>query len=691
MSNPLLQPYKTVFETAPFEEIELAHYQPAIEASIEEAKAEIEAIVNNTEVPTFANTVEALERSGKLMGKITSIFFNLNSAETSDEMQAIAQKVSPLITAFSTDLLLNEGLFKRVKAVFESEEKGHLTAEQNYLLEKTYKSFVRNGANLEGEDREKLKALNNRLSVLSLTFGENVLKDTNAFEMLVEDLVDLKGLPDGAIQAAKAEAEQKDYKQGYLFTVDYPSYIPFMKYAENRELRQKMFLAFGSKGFQDNDNNNEDIVKEIATLRAEKAQLLGYETHADFILEERMAEKPAKVYALWDELITHAMPKAKEELAEVQALTDRENGPNPLERWDFSYYSEKLQMEKFAINDEVLKPYFKLENVISGAFQTAEKLFGIIFKERTDIQKYHKDVQTFEVLKPNGEHLAVFYADFFPRSSKRGGAWMTSFRGQNKYDGKEQRPHVAIVCNFTKPTKDKPSLLTFNEVTTLFHEFGHALHGLMANGYYESMSGTSVFWDFVELPSQLMENWCYEKDCLDLFAKHYETGETIPADLIQKIKDSMNFLSAYQTVRQVSLGRLDMAWHDRKDAPTKSVYETETESGAKTALFPEEKRTLTSTAFSHIFSGGYSAGYYSYKWAEVLEAGAFEYFKINGIFDKVTAKKYQENILEKGGSQHPMELYKAFRGQEPDSRALLRKSGLVPSVLRTSSPREEVS
>ena len=597
-------------------------------------------------------------------------------------MQAIAQSISPLITAFSTELLLNEGLFKKVKAVYDGNEKKSLSAEKAYLLDKSYKSFVRNGANLVGEQRERLKELNNRLSVLSLTFSEHVLKDTNAFEMLITDEVDLAGLPDGAIQAAKAEAEQKGHEKGWLFTIDYPSYIPFMKYAENRELRKKMYLAFGSKGFQDNENNNEAIVKEVATLRAEKAQLLGYDTHADFVLEERMAEKPAKVYALWDELITYALPKAKEELAEVQALADRLGGPNPLDRWDFSFYSEKLQMEKFAINDEVLKPYFKLENVISGAFQTAEKLFGITFKERTDIQKYHKDVQTFEVLDNNGKHLAVFYADFFPRPSKRGGAWMTSFRGQNKYDGKNQRPHVAIVCNFTKPTADKPSLLTFNEVTTLFHEFGHALHGLMANGYFESMSGTSVFWDFVELPSQLMENWCYEKDCLDLFAKHYETGETIPASLIQKIKDSMNFLSAYQTVRQVGLGQLDMAWHDRKIAPTKSVYEIETEAGADTALFPEEKQTLTSTAFSHIFSGGYSAGYYSYKWAEVLEADAFEYFKSNGIFDKIIAKKYKENILEKGGCQHPMELYKAFRGQEPDSKALLRKSGLVAVALK---------
>lgn len=674
--NPLLLPFDTPFGTVPFEQIELAHYEPAVEAAIEAARAEIEEITSNTDTPDFKNTIEALERSGRLMGKVSAIFFNLNSAETSDEMQAIAQRISPLLTMYSTEVLLNEALFAKVKAVHDTAT--DLEAEQAYLLDKTYKSFVRNGANLTGDSRERLKAINTRLATLSLKFSEHVLNDTNAFELWIEDKADLSGLPQGVIEAAQAAASAKDRPDAYLFTIDYPSYIPFMKYADNRELREELYIAFGSRGCQDNDNNNEAIVLEIANLRQERAVLLGYKTHADFVLEERMAETPDKVYALWDELLTHAIPKAKDEIAEVQALANELGGPDSIEKWDFSYYSEKLKSQKFAINDEVLKPYFQLENVISGAFQTAEKLFGIRFEERQDIQKYHKDVMTYEVLNDKGEHLAVFYADFFPRSGKRSGAWMTSFRGQNKYDSIDQRPHVAIVCNFTKPTASQPALLTFNEVTTLFHEFGHALHGMLANGHYESLSGTSVFWDFVELPSQLMENWCYEQECLNLFAKHYETQAAIPVELIDKIKASIHFLSAYQTVRQVGLGQLDMAWHDLEDMPDNtSVMAWENQSGERTALFPQDDNLSTSTAFGHIFSGGYSAGYYSYKWAEVLEADAFEYFKSEGIFNEAIAQKYKTNILEKGGAVHPMSLYKAFRGQEPDSSALLRKSGLL--------------
>ncbi len=675
MNNPLLGEFNTTFSTVPFEEIQLTDYKPAIEFAVEQAKSEVNTIVDSKQEPDFYNTIEALEKSGKLLGLISGTFFNLNSAETSAEMQRIAQEISPVLTAYSTELLLNETLFERVKAVHELPN-NELSPEQAYLLDKTYKSFVRNGANLNEKDKERLKAINTQQARLSLTFGEHVLKDTNDFELLITNEEDLAGLPKGVIEAA-AETAKARGKEGYIFTIDYPSYIPFMKYSKNRELRKQMHLAFGSRGFRDNDNNNESILMEISGLRHEKANLLGYNSHAEFVLEERMAESPEKVYNLWDELLEYALPKAKEEIHEVQVLADQLNGPNPIERWDFSYYSELLKNKKFAINDEILKPYFQLENVIEGAFMTAGKLFNIQFKERNDIQKYHSDVITYEVLDQNNEHLAVLYADFFPRASKRSGAWMTSFRGQNNYDGVNQRPHVAIVCNFTKPTGSTPSLLTFNEVTTLFHEFGHALHGMLANGYYESLSGTSVFWDFVELPSQLMENWCYEKECLDLFARHYETSESIPVELVEKIKASVNFLGAYQTVRQVGLGQLDMAWHDLKEIPDTKVIEWEQKAGEATMLFANDNQIAVSPAFSHIFSGGYSAGYYSYKWAEVLEADAFEYFKETGIFSIETAKKYKENILEKGGSEHPMSLYKSFRGKEPDSKALLRKGGLL--------------
>ncbi len=677
MSNPLLQEFKTPFNTIPFNEIKKEHYQPAMEKAMAMGRADIQSIKNNAAPPDFNNTIEALERSGKLLDTISSIFFNLNSCETSDEMQQIAQDLSPMLSAYSDDILLDDDLFKKIKTAYENSDKQQLTKEQLMLLEKTYKSFVRNGANLNDASKNKLKEINTRLSILSLNFGENLLKDSNQFEMWIDNEADLKGLPDGVKEAARMSAKEKGKDNLWLFTLDYPSYIPFMMFADNRELRKKLYMAFGSRSFNNNEYNNENIVKEIAGLRHKKALLLGYASHADIVLEERMAEKPEKVYKLLDELLEHAKPVAFDELKEVQDLCNTLNGPNPMERWDFSYYSEKLKNEKFAINDEILKPYFQLEKVIEGAFKTAEKLYGITFEKRDDIQVYHKEVSTYDVKDANGKHVSIFYADFFPRPSKRNGAWMTSFRGQNKYDNKEQRPFVSIVCNFTKPTETKPSLLTFNEVTTLFHEFGHALHGMLADGHYESLSGTSVYWDFVELPSQLMENWCYEKECLDLFARHYQTNQMIPIELVQKIKDSANFLSGYQTVRQVGLGRLDLAWHNLTEIPTNTVNEFETNATIETELFAPVKGVNTSCAFSHIFQGGYSAGYYSYKWAEVLEADTFEYFLETGVFNKNTAKKFKDNILSRGGSEHPMELYKKFRGQEPSTKPLLRKSGLL--------------
>lgn len=677
MNNPLLHSFNTKFNSIPFEEIKLEHFKPAFEEAIKLGKQEIELIKNNTESPDFLNTIEKLERSGKLLDTISTIFFNLNSAETSDEMQALAQEMSPLLTAYSNEILFDEALFKRIKAVYDNKDNERLSEEQQMLLEETYISYVDNGANLNPEQKEELKKINTELSKLSLKYGENVLKDSNAFELIITDENDLIGLPDDVKEAAMMTAKAKGKENCWCFNLDFPSYIPFMQYSENRELRKKMFLAYGSRAFKQNEYNNENNLKKISELRLKKANILGFGSHAAKTLKRRMAEKTENVQKLFDELVKHAMPIAKQEIAEITEHAKKLNGPEKLERWDFSYYSEKLKKEKFDIDDEILKPYFQLEKVLDGVFATANKLYGIKFIVRSDIQKYHKDIVTYEVLDENDKHLALFYADFFPREGKRNGAWMTSFQGQNKYDGIEQRPHVSIVCNFTKPTETKPSLLTFNEVTTLFHEFGHSLHGIFADGYYESLSGTSVYWDFVELPSQIMENWCFEKECLDIFAKHYSTNEPIPMELVQKIKDSANYLSAYQTVRQVSLGVLDMAWHDTKTTITDSVGDFEKKVAEKFDLMPKVEGVNTSCSFSHIFQGGYSAGYYSYKWAEVLEADAFEYFQETGVFNKETARKFRENILSKGGSAHPMTLYKNFRGKEPSAEALLRKNGLI--------------
>ena len=674
-NNPFLQPYSAPFGAIPFDKIKLEHFLPAFEEGIRQGKQEIEEIKSLK--PSFANTIEKLERNGDLLNRVSTVFFNLNSSETSDEMQKLAQEISPLLTAYSNEISLDRDLFEAVKDVFEDEDRSKLTDEQIYLLEKTYKGFVRSGANLSDDDKEELKKINTQLAKLSLTFSENVLKDTQGYELWITNEKDLKGLPEGTKEAAQLLAKSKGKESGWLFTLDYPSYIPFMKYAENRTLRKELNEAFGARGFNDNENNNESVVREIVELRLKKANLLGYDTYAEFVLEERMAEHPSKVYALWNELLEVALDKSKEELKEVGEMAKNLGDNSSIEAWDFAFYSEKLKNKKFAINDELLKPYFKLENVLQGAFDVAGKLYDLSFIERKDIPVYHEDVVTYEVVDAEGDFVALFYADFFPRAGKRGGAWMTSFRGQNKYNGNEQRPFISIVCNFTKPTETKPSLLTFNEVTTLFHEFGHALHGMLANGYYESLSGTSVFWDFVELPSQLMENWCYEKEALELFAKHFENGEVIPMEYVQKIKDSAQFLSAYQTVRQTSLGQLDMAWHNQSEMTELSVADFERKVTEKTSLFHFNPKTNTSCAFSHIFAGGYAAGYYSYKWAEVLEADAFEVFKENGIFDKKTATSFKENVLSKGGSKHPMKLYKQFRGQEPSTKALLKKSGLL--------------
>ena len=670
--NPLLQP----FNTAPFSKISNEHYKPAIKEAIEMAKKEIAVIVKNEAKPTFENTTEALEFTGEKLNRITSIFFNLNSAETNDEIQKIAQEISPWLSEFRNDITLNQALFQKVKTVFEDRERLTLTSEQKTLLEKQYKGFARNGANLKGVDKTALRKIDASLSKLSLKFGENVLAETNAFEMHLIDEKQLSGLPDSTKEAAQQLATEKG-KEGWIFTLDYPSYIPFLTYADHRELRKKMAIAAGKKAFQDNAFNNEQIVLDIVQLRHQRANLLGYKTHAHFVLEERMAETPEKVIAFSNDLLKKAKPAAKTEFTHLENYAKKLDGIDQLQKWDGAYYSEKLKKEIFDLDQEILKPYFKLENVIDGAFTIAHKLFDLNFEEVTNIDKYHEDVKTYNVTNTNGDFIAVFYADFHPRKGKRNGAWMTSYKSQQVKKGINERPHVSIVCNFTKPTATKPSLLTFNEVTTLFHEFGHALHGMLANTTYNSLSGTSVSWDFVELPSQILENWCYEKEALALFAKHYETGEMIPMKYVEKIKESASFHEGMQTLRQLSFGLLDMQWHGQDPSEITSIKGFENEAFANTNLYPTVEDNCMSTAFSHIFQGGYAAGYYSYKWAEVLDADAFEYFLEEGIFNKEVATKFKENVLSKGGTEKPMTLYKRFRGKAPKPDALLKRAGLL--------------
>ena len=672
--NPLLQD----FDIAPFEQVKNEHYKPAIEKAIELAKAEIEEIVQNSEAPSFENTTVALDFTGEKLNRITSIFFNLNSAETNDEMQQIAQEVSPWLSEFRNDVTLNEDLFKRVKSVYNSKENLNLNPEQSMLLDKQYKGFARNGANLNDEDKAKLREIDAKLSKLSLQFGQNVLAETNSFELHITDEKDLAGLPESAKEGAKEIAKSKD-KEGWVFTLDYPSYIPFMTYADNRELRKKMSIAFGKKGFQDNENNNEKIVLEVVNLRHQRANLLGYNTHADFVLEERMAENPNTVIDFSNNLLEKAKPAAVREFKNLTNYAKKLDGIEELQKWDGAYYAEKLKKELFDLDQEALKPYFKLEHVIDGVFTIANKLFDLQFQETFDVEKYHKDVKTYHVTDSNGKYVSLFYADFHPRPGKRNGAWMTSYKPQQIKDGVNDRPHVSIVCNFTKPTATKPSLLTFNEVTTLFHEFGHALHGMLANTTYNSLSGTSVSWDFVELPSQVLENWCYEKEALELFAKHYETGEVIPMKFVEKIKESASFHEGMQTLRQLSFGILDMKWHSQNPSEITSVKDFETKAFENTKLYPDVAENCMSTAFSHIFQGGYSSGYYSYKWAEVLDADAFEFFLEKGIFNTEVANKFKDHVLSKGGTEKPMELYKRFRGKEPKPEALLKRAGLLAS------------
>jgi Zn-dependent oligopeptidase len=674
--NPFLEKFETPFQSFPFEKLKNEHYLPALEAGIAQGKNDIDAIINSTETPNFENTIVALDNSGSILDLLGNIFYNLHEAETSEELQELAQEISPRLTAYSNDIMLNSALFKKVEYVYNNQP-ANLTEEQKTLLTKTYKGFVRNGSKLSEGAKEEVRSIDKELATLSLTFGQNVLAESNEYKLIITDKSLLSGLPEGVIEAAKMTAVEKNIENAWVFTLDFPSYLPFITYSDVRHLREEIFLAFGSKAFKGNERDNSEVIKKIANLRHRRAVVLGYNSHADFVLEERMAKNPMTVFTFLDEILTHALPAANEEFKEITEYAKRIGGPDELKRWDLPYYSEKLKKEKFSIDNEILKPYFKLENVIDGVFQTATKLYELHFELRNDIEKYHEEVMTYEVKRADGSHVALLYMDFFPRAGKRQGAWMTSFRNQKMENGINVRPHISIVCNFTKPTTNKPSLLTFNEVTTLFHEFGHALHGMCANGTYSSITGTSVYWDFVELPSQILENWCYEKECLDLFAKHYETGESIPEELIQKIVDSANFQSGLAAIRQIGLGKIDMAWHSKDTSAVQNVKEYELEAVKETDLFPVVNETITSCSFSHIFQGGYSSGYYSYKWAEVIDADAFEAFKEKGIFNKEVAQSFHDNILSAGGSEHPSILYRRFRGRDADPKALLRREGLI--------------
>lgn len=669
MSNPLLQPFQTIHSSAPFSEIKEEHFLPAFRELIKVSEKEIDAIVNNEAEPTFENVIEALSYSGQQLDVVSGIFFNLNSAETNDEIQKIAQEVSPLLTEYSARISQNEGLFEKIKKVYDEQDKYQLSGEQQMLLSETYKGFVRSGALLNGEDKERFKEISIELSKKSLQFGQNVLAETNNYFRHITDEKELKGLPEAILEQYREEAKSRGL-EGYVITLHIPSYLPAMTYAENRELRKELADAYGKRSFNKNEFDNQELIREIVSLKQEKAKLLGYSNYSEFVLEERMAKSPDQVLNFLNELMEKARPYAEKEIAELQEMA-KADGIDQMHSYDHSYYAEKLRKKKFDIDDEELKPYFQLEKVEEAVFTLAKKLFGLEFKESREIQKYHEEVKTYEIFE-NSQFKALLYTDYFPRKGKRAGAWMTSFRNQYRENDENIRPHISVVCNFSKPSADTPSLLTFQEVTTLFHEFGHALHGILADTTYPNLSGTNVKWDFVELPSQFLENFCYEPDFLKTFAIHYKTRETLPDDKIQKISDSKNFMEGYQTLRQIGLGKLDMAYHSTADkigdVKTFEVKETE-----GTSLYPANPDTATSPSFSHIFQGGYSAGYYSYKWAEVLDADAFQYFKENGIFNPETAARYRR-LLAAGGTKDPMELYKEFRGSEPKVESLLKRA-----------------
>lgn len=676
--NPFFENIHTPHGTVPFDRISVEHYAPAIRRGIECQNEEIDAIVRNPQPADFHNTILALEKSGQLLHRVEVVFDNLLSAETNDAMQELAKELMPLLSEHANNITLNERLFERVKTAYEHRNDEPLTAEQRKLTEDTYEGFVRSGANLQGADKEKYRELSRQLSLLTLQFSENNLKETNDYQLVLTDEAQLKGLPQSAIDAAAETAREKQ-QEGWVFTLHAPSYVPFLTYAADRNLRKEIYMAYNTKCTHANACNNLDIVKQLVNTRLALAQLLGYKDYATYKLERRMAQNSANVYHLLDQLLEAYKPTAQKEYAEVQALVREEQGDDfTLMPWDWSYYSQKLKDRKFSLNDEMLRPYFELENVKKGVFGLATRLYGITFRKNPDIPVYHKDVEAFDVFDKDGSFLAVLYTDFHPREGKRSGAWMTSYKEQwiDEKTGENSRPHVSLVMNFTKPTQDKPALLTFSEVETFLHEFGHSLHGMFANTTYASLSGTNVYWDFVELPSQFMENFAVEKEFLHTFARHYQTGELIPDELVQRIVDSRNFNAAYACLRQVSFGLLDMAWYTRTTPFEGDVMAYEKQAWARAQVLPSVEGTCMSTQFSHIFAGGYSAGYYSYKWAEVLDADAFSLFKQKGIFNREVAESFRENILSKGGTEHPMTLYKRFRGQEPTIDALLIRNGI---------------
>lgn len=675
-SNPLLSKFDTPFGVPPFDKIKTGHYLPAYKEAIKKQEAEIDAIIDNTEAPSFENTIEALEKSGQLLLQVDSVFSVLQASMTNDAMQEIAQKSAPMLAKHEDSINLNEKLFGRVKAVFEQKDKLNLTPEQTKLLEHYYKDFVRGGANLTGEPKERFKAINEELAGLRVKFSDNVLKETNKFKMVLENKEDLAGLPQGSIDAAAEAAKERGHDGKWVFTIHKPSLIPFLIYSDKRELREKMFKAYINQGDNNDELDNKAIALKIAKLRAEKSKILGFKTHAHFVLDDNMAKTPEAVFKFLHQLWEPALEMAKKEAKELQEMIKKDGKDFKLEPWDWWYYAEKLKQEKYALSDETLRPYFKLENVIEGAFNTATKLWGIKFIERTDLPNYHKDVKVFEVQEADGKHVGIIYTDYFPRASKRGGAWMNELRGQSNRGGNMVRPVVTNNGNFTKPTADKPSLISFEEASTLFHEFGHALHGLLANTTYGELAGTNVALDFVELQSQIMENWASHPEVLKSYAKHYKTGEPIPQELIDKVKKAGHFNQGFVTVEYLAACFLDLYWYSLENFDGIETNAFETKKLNELGLIPEIVVRYRTTYFRHIFSSMYAAGYYSYVWAEVLDADAFEAFKEKGIFDQATAKAFRENILEKGGTVDPMELYKRFRGREPKVEPLLKKRGL---------------